>query len=65
MDISNAYTYESMKKDFEELKLLFPLTEHGKIGKSGWGRPIEYVKIGDGETKILFCGAHHGMEHLT
>ena len=45
--------------------MLFPEAEYGEIGKSVWGRPIEYIKIGCGETKILFCGAHHGMEHLT
>lgn len=61
----NAYTYAAMKKDFEELKSLFPSAVYGSIGKSVWQRPIEYVKIGKGKTKILFCGAHHGMEHLT
>ncbi len=54
-----------MKNDFDRIKLLFPETEFGEIGKSVWGRPIEYLKIGEGKTKLLFCGAHHGMEHLT
>lgn len=54
-----------MKKDFEYFKKAFPEVETSSIGKSFWGRELEYIKIGKGKTKILFCGAHHGMEHLT
>jgi len=61
----NFYTYALMKKDFDKLKHLFPEAEYKSIGKSLWGREIEYIKIGEGKTKILFCGAHHSMEHLT
>ena len=59
------YTYALMKKDLDELKKLFPEMAHESIGKSLWKREIECIKIGEGKTKILFCGAHHGMEHLT
>ena len=59
------YTYALMKKDLDELKELFPEIAYKSIGKSIWGREIECIKIGEGKTKILFCGAHHGMEHLT
>lgn len=54
-----------MKADLEALKKKYPEALFGIIGKSLWGREIEYIKIGSGSTKILFCGAHHGMEHLT
>jgi len=54
-----------MKNDLETFKKTFPEVETGSIGKSLWGRELEYIKLGEGKTKILFCGAHHGMEHLT
>lgn len=59
------YSYALMKSDFDALKEKYPHLCYGSIGKSVWGREIEYIKIGTGKTKILFCGAHHGMEHLT
>ena len=66
MKSKNFYTYAKMKREFDEIKSLFPFdAEYKSIGKSLWGRKIECIKIGEGETKILFCGAHHGMEHLT
>ena len=66
MKRKNFYTYAKMKKEFDEIKSLFSAeAEYKSIGKSVWGREIECIKIGKGETKILFCGAHHGMEHLT
>ena len=35
------------------------------IGKSVCGRELFCVKLGRGPKKILFCGAHHGMEWIT
>lgn len=59
------YSYNMMKNDFIRFQNTFPEVKCGVIGESVWRRPIEYLKIGEGRTKILFCGAHHGMEHLT
>ncbi len=62
---SEFYSYSMMKSDFEDFKKSFPDAETGVFGHSVWGRPLEYIKIGAGRHKMLFCGAHHGMEHLT
>ena len=65
MKEKDAYTYKKMQADFSRLEREFPFIKTGEIGKSIWGRPIKYLKIGNGKRKILFVSAHHGMEHLT
>lgn len=60
-----CYSYKNCKTAIENLKTEYPSTEFGVIGKSYWGRPIEYLKIGEGKNNLFFIGAHHGLEHLT
>lgn len=54
-----------MKEDFDLYLKVFPNARRETIGKSFWGRNIDILKIGNGAKKMLFVGAHHGMEHLT
>ena len=54
-----------MKEDFDLFLKVFPRTKQETIGKSLWGRNIDVLKLGRGAKKMLFVGAHHGMEHLT
>jgi len=65
MDKKWAYTHDVLKEDIERLAHDFPDLEWGKIGKSVWGKEIYYIRLGKGEGKILYNGAHHGMEWIT
>ncbi|MBR2452498.1 MAG: M14 family metallocarboxypeptidase [Clostridia bacterium] len=60
-----AYTHEQLKKDMSHLARNFHELEWGSIGKSVWGKELFYIRLGRGETKISFNGAHHGMEWIT
>ncbi len=43
----------------------YPKISLTTIGRSVMGRPIPGLKIGKGETKLLYVGCHHGMERIT
>ena len=59
------YTYQALEGDLQTLVLDFPDMEWGSIGKSLWGKELYYIKLGEGKNKILYNGAHHGMEWIT
>ncbi len=59
------YTYEDLQEDILKLKSDFPETEIGTIGKSVWGKELYYIKLGTGDLKVMYNGAHHGMEWIT
>ena len=60
-----GYSYDILKDELLILKERFPFVKTGIIGKSVWGLPLEYIKIGTGKNKIFYNGTHHGLEHLT
>ncbi len=59
------YTYEKLKRDIIKLKSDHPEIEVGSIGRSVWGKELFYIRLGRGPNKIMYNGAHHGMEWLT
>lgn len=59
------YTYQVLEGDLQTLVLDFPDMEWGSIGKSLWNKELYYIKLGEGKNKILYNGAHHGMEWIT
>ncbi len=65
MKKDTVYTHERLKKDMNRLVKDFPEVEWGSIGKSVWGKDLFYIRLGRGENKISFNGAHHGMEWIT
>ncbi|KYH34612.1 gamma-D-glutamyl-L-diamino acid endopeptidase 1 [Clostridium tepidiprofundi DSM 19306] len=68
MDIVNTnidYTYEIMKKNIKGLKIRYPFIEVGSIGKSILGKELYYIKLGNGENKVFYNGAHHAIEWIT
>lgn len=59
------YTYEVLKEEIARLKSEFPQLEVGSIGRSVWGKELYYLRLGNGKGKMLYNGAHHGMEWIT
>lgn len=59
------YNYEVLKDDIGLILRDFPDVEVGSIGNSVWGNKLYYIRIGNGKNKILYNGAHHGMEWIT
>ena len=62
---TKSYTYDVLKADLEALAREFPDLERGSIGRSVWGSELYYLRLGEGDTKIMYNGAHHGMEWIT
>lgn len=68
-DIVNSeivYTHEILTKDLEKLALKYPEVIAVKsLGKTLYGRDIWAVRLGNGETPVLFTGAIHAREWIT
>lgn len=60
-----AYNYAALKADIERLKTEFKGLETGSIGLSVRKRELFYLRLGSGKNRILYNGAHHGMEWIT
>lgn len=49
----------------EMLERQYPFLQRQVIGKTCFGREIQAVRLGEGETCSLVVGAHHGLEWIT
>ncbi len=59
------YTYGRLEEDIKKLRATYPGVEVGTIGSSVWGKKLYYIKLGTGKLKLMYSGAHHGMEWIT
>lgn len=60
-----AYTYAIMMRNIQELKGRYPFLQVGNIGYTVLGKPIPYVKIGNGEKEVLYSASFHANEWIT
>jgi len=60
-----AYCSEELMRTLGELFEKYPFAEVSEIGKSVMNKSIPIIKIGRGDKKILYVGAHHGSEWIT
>ena len=63
MQIKN-YGYERCVCDINALEKSYGIKK-GSIGKTHENREILYFRIGSGEKKLLFVGAHHAREYVS
>lgn len=66
--IDYFYTYQKLVRDIQFLKYEFKeinSLEEGSIGKSILNHKIPYLKVGEGNKKILINAAHHANEWIT
>lgn len=59
------YTYGIMERNIQGLKARYPFLEIGIIGQSVMGKNLYYIRLGRGENKISYNGAHHANEWIT
>ncbi len=62
---NRKYGYNLMKQNIEELKRAYPFLEIKIAGYSVLGKPIPYIKIGNGEKKVLYHASIHANEWIT
>lgn len=59
------YNSNVLYTDINSFKSLFPFIETGIIGYSVLGKPIPYIKIGNGPNKVLYAASFHANEFIT
>ena len=65
VDITRPINYACLQEYINELCVNFRFLQNIIIGKSYLGKNINLLKIGEGERKSIYIGAHHAMEWLT
>ena len=60
-----AMTSEVLYESIEKLCEAYEIIEKSELAQSILGRSIPLLRVGSGERKVLYVGAHHGMEWLT
>ena len=63
--INQQYGYDLMKQNINELKRAYPFLEIKTAGYSVLGKPIPYVKIGNGAKQVLYHASIHSNEWIT
>lgn len=62
---NQRYHYDLMKQNIRELKRAYPFLKIKTAGYSVLGKPIPYIKIGNGTKKILYHASIHANEWIT
>ncbi len=63
--LSAPFDYAALMQSLFELSAASPSAELLYLGNSTFGRSIPVIRLGHGSKKVLYVGAHHGMEWLT
>ena len=59
------YVWELLSYIVNGLSVRYPFIETGNIGKSVMGNDIFYIKIGTGQTEVMYNATHHANEWIT
>lgn len=60
-----VYTSQLNEETIRKLKEAYPFIEVGEIGNSVLGRPIPFIKMGNGRQKVFYNGSFHANEWIT
>ncbi len=60
-----SYDYGELLRSFRIMKCRYPFCEFYSIGESVTKKQLLCIRIGEGENKIFYNGAHHGAEWIT
>ena len=65
IDLNLPIDHSRMMEILDEFTLKYNFLSVGSIGNSIMGRSIPIVKLGKGDKRVIYIGAHHGSEWLT
>lgn len=65
VDFSYPADYSALVCCINELCEAYSFVWRGCIGKSTCGRELPYLRLGEGDKRILYIGCHHAMEWIT
>lgn len=60
-----SYDYKELERSVEIIKTRYPFVKICSGGESVAKKQLYYIKIGRGENKVFYNGAHHGAEWIT
>ena len=60
-----AYSSCILQNNIEQLKKKYKFIETGNIGYSVLGKPIPYIKIGNGINEVMYSSSIHANEWIT
>ena len=65
--VSGEVEYSSILTEavVEGLSVRYPFVQTGSIGKSVMGKPIPYLRIGEGEKQVFYNASFHANESIT
>ena len=66
-EVINMYTYGRLREDIDRLSSsgFGGVLDIGLLCRTAYGREVPALKIGHGKKRVLYIGAHHGMEYIT
>ena len=53
------------ERSIRELEEKYPFLESEVLTTTVFGRPVQAMKLGDGERQVIFTAAHHANEWIT
>lgn len=65
VDTAKEHGYKQCMKEIEALTAQYSFLRKYSIGKSIFGKELPVLRLGAGEHRVLFVGAHHGLERIT
>lgn len=60
-----SYDYTELCRSLETMKKRYPFCKFCSIGDSVARKKLFCIKIGEGENRVFYNGAHHGAEWIT
>ena len=58
------YNSDILQKNIEQLQKRYTFLISGNIGYSVLGKPIRFIKIGNGPKEVMYSGAIHANEWI-
>ncbi len=65
IDLQRPFDHAELMRHLFAMQELYPILEVSYLGTSVLDRGIPLVRLGKGRRKLLYVGAHHGMEWIT
>jgi g-D-glutamyl-meso-diaminopimelate peptidase len=63
--VEAAYSFTRFEQQLQALKAAYPFLELGSAGVSVMGKPLYYLRLGQGPWQVFYNASHHANEWLT
>lgn len=60
-----SYTSEVLDMNILSMQVVYPFLEFGTIGQSVLGKPLKYIKFGNGQKEVFYNASFHANEWIS